>query len=460
MADTSEQTTNATGGTSSTAAAAGAGLGGKDVGATVSGPEGAKTNLTSEGVSTTSATRMVVVPGTGPGDENVGTIGVVGLGLYLIAAILLCFYGLIVLWPGPSPSQVPPGRAAAKETPTPSAAPSSDRTTQSSLAASASVGIPTPAASAPLSSDGATQTSSAASPPVSPTPSRIGIFGRQFEIWDEVRLLLIVVLAGALGSLVHEARSLFWYVGNRWLKWSWVPKYFLQPFAGSSLALIFYVVVRGGFFSPQTTFANTSPFGFAALAALVGLFSEQAVLKLKEVSEMVLAKPPPGADSVKLTSEEKLRQIKAQKIGKAINDATPLRLKESDKMDTITLDKLEEKMTGQDPPFERLPILSATGAPLMVVHRSVLNDFLLKKKATERDKDAKDYKLPDLIDAYQWLKDDSFATIPPTASAAEAKVAMARLKRGTDVFVTLDGTSSSTATGWITNVDLLQAAQV
>ena len=160
-----------------------------------------------------------------------------------------------------------------------------------------------------------------------------------------------------------------------------------------------------------------------------------------------------------LTSQEKLGQIKAQEIGKPIDDVTPLRLAESDPMET-TLNKLEEKMGSQEPPFERLPILSANAAPLMVVHRSVLNDFLLKKKATEKDKDAKDYKLSDLIAAYPWLKDDSFATIPPAASAAEAKAAMARLKRGTDVFVTLDGTSSSTATRWITNVDLLQAAQV
>jgi hypothetical protein len=109
--------------------------------------------------------------------------------------------------------------------------------------------------------------------------------------------LLIVILAGALGSLVHTVRSVYWYIGNRTLKWSWLAKYILQPFAGSALAVIFYVVVRGGFFSPQTTFENTSPFGFAALAALVGLFSEQAVLKLKRVAETVLERPAPGADA-------------------------------------------------------------------------------------------------------------------------------------------------------------------
>jgi hypothetical protein len=162
---------------------------------------------------------------------------------------------------------------------TPSAALSSDRLAQASPAESASGGTATPT-STPLAER-----------------ARIKIFFWHFEIWDEVRLLLIVILAGALGSLVHTVRSVFWYVGNRLLKWSWVPKYILQPFAGSALAVIFYVVVRGGFFSPQTTFENTSPFGFAALAALVGLFSEQAVLKLKKVAETVLESPAPGADA-------------------------------------------------------------------------------------------------------------------------------------------------------------------
>ena len=53
-----------------------------------------------------------------------------------------------------------------------------------------------------------------------------------------------------------------------------------------------------GFFSANTTVEQTSPFGFAALAGLVGMFSEQAVLKLKEVAEILLTKPKSGANSI------------------------------------------------------------------------------------------------------------------------------------------------------------------
>ena len=105
------------------------------------------------------------------------------------------------------------------------------------------------------------------------------------------------MLTGALGSLMHALRSLYWYTGNREMVWSWAAFYFLLPFTGAILAVIFYLVVRGGFFSPQSTVSNTSPFGFAALSALVGLFSPQATLKLKEVAETIFTKPGEGKNA-------------------------------------------------------------------------------------------------------------------------------------------------------------------
>jgi len=77
-----------------------------------------------------------------------------------------------------------------------------------------------------------------------------------------------------------------------------LARYILLPFVGSTLGLVFYFVIRGGFFSPEATIEQTSPFGFAGLGALLGMFSEQAVLKLKEVAETLLVKPEPGEDAV------------------------------------------------------------------------------------------------------------------------------------------------------------------
>lgn len=217
-----------------------------------------------------------VPPGTGPGSDLVPVSGIVGLTAYLAVAIAFCLYGLIVFWPAPTPS----GQS-------PSAPPNSSKQIDSTTSAPSA----TPATAPP--SRAATDLSS---PAPSATPGKVSAFGREFEVWDEVRLLWIVILAGALGSLIHAMRSVYWYVGNRNLVRSWLAKYFVMPFTGSALAVMFYFVIRGGFFSPQSDFSQTSPFGFAALSAMVGLFSEQAVLKLKQVAETILSRPETGAD--------------------------------------------------------------------------------------------------------------------------------------------------------------------
>ncbi|UCG42964.1 MAG: hypothetical protein JSU73_14085 [candidate division WOR-3 bacterium] len=109
-------------------------------------------------------------------------------------------------------------------------------------------------------------------------------------------LLWIVALAGALGSMVHALRSFYTYVGHGKLAWRWLAMYVLLPFVGATLALVFYLVIRGGFFAPGTPAEAASPYGFAALAALVGLFSEQAILKLKDVAARLFKEPERGSD--------------------------------------------------------------------------------------------------------------------------------------------------------------------
>jgi hypothetical protein len=129
------------------------------------------------------------------------------------------------------------------------------------------------------------------------TPLNVNLWFWDFTISDEVGLLLIVAFAGGLGSQIRSMRSLSWYVGNRMLKRSWLLQYFLTPLVGAGLALIFYFVIRGGFFATETTAQQTSIYGFAGLAGLVGMFSEQAILKLKSVTETLFTKPKPGLDA-------------------------------------------------------------------------------------------------------------------------------------------------------------------
>jgi len=99
----------------------------------------------------------------------------------------------------------------------------------------------------------------------------------------DIDLMLLVLLAGALGAWIHVGRSYVEFVGNRTFRASWIPWYLLHPLLGSGLALIFYFSVRGGFFMAGTKGTDVNPYGITGVSALVGLFSKQATNKLSEL---------------------------------------------------------------------------------------------------------------------------------------------------------------------------------
>jgi hypothetical protein len=107
----------------------------------------------------------------------------------------------------------------------------------------------------------------------------------------ETDLFWLVVLAGALGGALHGLRSLYWYVGLRSLLKSWTLMYLVLPFTGATIAVIFYTVIRAGFLEVTT---KNATLGMLAVAVLVGLFSPQAAVKLKDIANAFLAKPEPG----------------------------------------------------------------------------------------------------------------------------------------------------------------------
>jgi hypothetical protein len=108
-------------------------------------------------------------------------------------------------------------------------------------------------------------------------------FWRKLSLTAETTLLLLVILVSALGSYIHATVSFSDFAGNRQLVPSWVWWYLLRVFVGSSLAVLFYFAIRGGFFSSATTSEQVNVYGIAALSGLVGLFSKQATDKLREI---------------------------------------------------------------------------------------------------------------------------------------------------------------------------------
>jgi hypothetical protein len=104
------------------------------------------------------------------------------------------------------------------------------------------------------------------------------------ELSGETRLLLLVLLMGAFGSSVYSLKSLGDYRGDNKLMRSWALFYFVQPPEGSGIALLTYLVFRGGFLSGTSTNSDSvNIFGICAIAGLAGAFSDTAFMKLNEV---------------------------------------------------------------------------------------------------------------------------------------------------------------------------------
>lgn len=123
-------------------------------------------------------------------------------------------------------------------------------------------------------------------------------FGWHITVNREFLFFLTVALSGGLGGLIHTVRSFTWYVGNRDLRWSWIPYNLLLPIIGALAGTVFYLVLRAGLFSPSTSVSQASPFGFAAIAILSGLFSPNAFEKLRNLAGQIFTEPPKGTDHI------------------------------------------------------------------------------------------------------------------------------------------------------------------
>ncbi len=85
------------------------------------------------------------------------------------------------------------------------------------------------------------------------------------------------------------------FAGGRQLVVSWLPWYIVRPLLGAGLAVVFYVVMRAGFGTAGGTApVDMSHYTVAAFAALVGLFTHRATLKLKDVFDALF--PPREGD--------------------------------------------------------------------------------------------------------------------------------------------------------------------
>ena len=100
--------------------------------------------------------------------------------------------------------------------------------------------------------------------------------------------LLVSIFAAGVGAMVTTIAGYLEHASEeRDFEVSYVPWYFARPATGMLLGIVYYFVMKGGLFMTVGEVQSTelNPYGIAAVAALVGLFSKQAVEKLREVFE-------------------------------------------------------------------------------------------------------------------------------------------------------------------------------
>jgi hypothetical protein len=127
---------------------------------------------------------------------------------------------------------------------------------------------------------------------------------------SDLRLFITVVAAGALGSLIHCVTSFADYVGNQSLGKSWVWWLILRTPTGVAIALLFYLVLRGGLVVPSLpnggpgsdTAHLLNPYGIAAISAMAGMFSKQATDKLREIFDTLFRTTNPVERADPLTT--------------------------------------------------------------------------------------------------------------------------------------------------------------
>jgi hypothetical protein len=138
-----------------------------------------------------------------------------------------------------------------------------------------------------------------------------GIYQGTFPL--NTGLMLLVIVAGALGAYIHAATSFVSFVGNRTFKSSWTWWYALRLPIGAGLALLLYFAFRGGLLTGQDASEEVvNPYGVAAISGLAGLFSKQATDKLKEVFDVFFKTASTEGDSARADKLDERRPIVAK----------------------------------------------------------------------------------------------------------------------------------------------------
>lgn len=291
--------------------------------------------------------------------------------------------------------------------------------------------------------------------------SSINLFGLPILMGGESGLLILVIVAAALGSYIHSATSFVSYVGNKSLVMSWAWWYILRPFIGVALALVFYFVIRGGLLSAGTGAGDVSIYGITAIAGLVGMFSKQATDKLGEVFNTLFRAKEGEGDNVRKDKLGEKSSVSEKMI--PLNKITAYIIPENKPLSDINIKELYDLLNET---VTRIPVLSYNNNLLYVIHQSIIYKFIFDKSiAASKDGkpfDVKAVTLEEFLeqDDIKELVEGAVAFIPKDSTILNAKEAMEEIKYCQDVFITENGSREEKILGWLTNNDIIKYLSV
>ena len=130
------------------------------------------------------------------------------------------------------------------------------------------------------------------------------------ELKAKISESIIVLFAAGLGAWITAVRGFLKHACNdKDFESAYIPWYIARLFQGMLLGLVFYFAIRGGLLVLTLETENTvkptdlNDLALAAIASLVGLFSKNAIEKLRELFHTLFA-----------SKEEVREQVKAENI--------------------------------------------------------------------------------------------------------------------------------------------------
>jgi hypothetical protein len=115
-----------------------------------------------------------------------------------------------------------------------------------------------------------------------------------------LRIVGLVLIIGAMGASLHGITSLGFHCSRKNFGTEWTLWYLYRPAVGALLALIFYLIINGGLVSQVNINNKNKFFLLLGLSGLIGLFSKQALIRLRMIFDAIFAsekdEPPKNSD--------------------------------------------------------------------------------------------------------------------------------------------------------------------